>query len=317
MENLNSASDQEPTKASDQPTAATVNHIYIMPDNSRDQHNSWSEKINTLALTASDQIRLKPIVDLLIAAISPERIFVISYKGLPQHRIDNYTEILVTLDDDEDVDEDQYLDFVKMAFSRHPDILVSLGGASEVREYLQFESPYHCSHFRNQFQVYSRKRSAITEMDQDQLDKLKSEANTRFLTTFSKAQQLFAVADEFLKEENPDLGAFILYQTLHLLYQSVINTYKGPIPETFSAAEYQKLAEEYLPIMARNNRFTHLLDRLEQACGLQGQHNFQNSKVSMELLSIDVSILMNICETSITCKLSQFDSPSAMPETKI
>ena len=153
-------------------------------------------------------------------------------------------------------------------------------------------------------------------MDQDQLDKLKAEADARFIAIFSKAKQLFAVADGLLKE-NPDLGAFMLYQTLHLLYQSVINTFKGPIPETFSVAEYQKVAEDYLPIMARNKRLTHLLDRLEQACSLQGQHNFQNSKVSMELLSIDVGILMNICETAITCKLSQFDSPSAMPETKI
>ena len=317
MGNLSNEGHHASASGNDLSTTSTVNHYYLMPDKSLDQFNSWREKINSFVYTASDNIRLKPIVDLLITAISPERIFMISYKGLPQHRIDNYTEILVTLDDDEDIDEDQYLDFVKLAFSRHPDILVSLGGASEVRGYLQFGSPYHCSHFRNQFQVYSRKRSAITEMDQDQLDKLKAEANTRFLTTFSKAQQLFEVAEEFLKEENPDLGAFILYQTLHLLYQSVINTYKGPIPETFSAAEYQKLAEEYLPIMARNNRFTHLFDRLEQACSLQGQPNFQNCKVSMELLLIDVSILMNICETAITCKLSQFDSPSAMPETKI
>ena len=317
MENLNNASNPGPSKGDGQPTAATVNHIYVMPDNSLDQHNSWIEKINSLVHTASDNIRLKPIVDLLITAISPERIFMISYKGLPQHRIDSYTEILVIVDDDEDIDEDQYLDFVKMAFSQHPDILVSLDSASEVRGHLQFGSPYHCSHFRNQFQVYSRKRSIITEMDQDQLDKLKAEADARFLATFSKAQQLFAVADKFLKEDKMDLGAFILYQTLHLLYQSVINTFKGPIPETFSAAEYQKLAEEYLPTLARNNRFTHLLDRLEQACSLQGQLNFQNSKVSMELLLIEVDILMNICETAITCKLSQFDSPSAMPETKI
>ena len=317
MENLNNQSNLEPSNGDAQPTAATINHIYLMPDNSLDQYNSWTEKITSLVHTASDQFRLKPIVDLLIAAISPERIFMISYKGLPQHHIDSYTEILVTLDDDEDVDEDQYLNFVKMTFSQHPDILVSIGGASEVRGYLQFGSPYHCSHFRNRFQVYSRKRSAITEMDQDQLDKLKAEADARFLATFSKAQQLFAVADKFLKEDNMDLGAFILYQTLHLLYQSVINTFKGPIPETFSAAEYQKVAEDYLPIIARNNRFSHLLDRLEQACSLQGQQNFQNSKVSMELLTIDVGILMNICETAITCKLSQFDSPSAMPETKI
>lgn len=317
MENLNNHSNLEPSKGDSQPTATTVNHIYVMPDKSLDQYNSWREKINSLVHTASDNIRLKPIVDLLITAISPERIFMISYKGLPQQCIDSYTEILVTVDDDDDVDEDQYLDFVKMAFSQHPDILVSLGGASEVRGYLQFGSPYHCSHFRNQFQVYSRKRSIITEMDQDQLDKLKAEADARFLATFSKAQQLFAVADKFLKEDKMDLSAFVLYQTLHLIYQSVITTFKGPIPETFSTAEYQKLAEEYLPIMARNNRFTHLLVRLEQACCLQGQHNFQNSKVSMELLSIDVSILMNICETSIKCKLSQFDNPSAMPETKI
>jgi hypothetical protein len=317
MENLNKQSNLEPSKGDGQPTTATVNHIYVMPEKSLDQYNSWTEKITSLVHTASDQFTLKPIVDLLIAAISPERIFMISYKGLPQHRIDSYTEIMVTVDDDEDVDEDQYLDFVKMAFSQHPDILVSLGGASEVRGYLQFGSPYHCSHFRNQFQVYSRKRSIITEMDQDQLDKLKAEADARFLATFSKAQQLFAVADKFLKEDKMDLSAFVLYQTLHLIYQSVINTFKGPIPETFSAAEYQKLAEEYLPIMARNNRFTHLLDRLEQVCSLQGQHNFQNSKVSMELLLIEVDILMNICETAITSKLSQFDSPFAMPETKI
>ena len=317
MENSYNALNQGPSKHDGQQTTATVNHIYVMPEKSLNQYNSWTEKITSLVHTASDQFRLKPIVDLLIAAISPERIFMISYKGLPQHHIDSYTEILVTLDDDEDVDEDQYLNFVKMTFSQHPDILVSLGGASEVRGYLQFGSPYHCSHFRNQFQVYSRKRSAITEMDQDQLDKLKAEADGRFLATFSKAQQLFAVADKFLKEDKMDLGAFILYQTLHLLYQSVINTFKGPIPETFSAAEYQKVAEDYLPIIARNNRFSHLLDRLEQACSLQGQHNFQNSKVSMELLLIDVSILMNICETAIRCKLSQFDSPSAMPETKI
>ncbi|GLU56124.1 hypothetical protein Dfri01_55850 [Dyadobacter frigoris] len=317
MENLNNQSNLEPSNGDAQPTAATINHIYLMPDNSLDQYNSWTEKITSLVHTASDQIRLKPIVDLLITAISPERIFIISYKGLPQHRINSYTEILVTLDDDEDVDEDLYLDFVKLAFSKHPDILVSLGGASEVRGYLQFGSPYHCSHFRNQFQVYSRKRSAITEMDQDQLDKLKAEADARFLAIFSKAQQLFSVADGLLKEENPDLGAFMLYQTLHLLYQSVINTFKGPIPETFSVAEYQKKAEEYLPIMARNNRLTHLLDRLEQACSLQGQHNYQNGKVSMELLSTDISILMNVCETAIKCKLSQFDSPSATFETKI
>ncbi|GLU54941.1 hypothetical protein [Dyadobacter frigoris] len=314
MENLNNASNQGPSKG--EAATHTINHIYLMPDNSLDQYNSWTEKITSLAHSASDEIRLKPIVDLLITAISPERIFMINYKGLPQHRIDSYTEILVIVDD-EDVDEDQYLDFVILAFSQHPDILVSLGGASEVRGYQQFGSPYHCSHFRNQFQVYSRKRSVITEMDQDQLDKLKSEADTRFQTTFSRARQLFAVADEFLKEENPDLGAFMLYQTLHLLYQSVINAFKGPIPETFSAAEYQKVAEDYLPIMARNNHLAHLLNRLEQACSLQGQHNYQNSKVSMELLSIDVNILMNICETAIACKLSQFDSPSATIETKI
>ncbi|SEJ34355.1 hypothetical protein SAMN04487995_4313 [Dyadobacter koreensis] len=29
MENLNNASNQEPTKASDQPTAATINHITL------------------------------------------------------------------------------------------------------------------------------------------------------------------------------------------------------------------------------------------------------------------------------------------------
>ncbi len=317
MENLNNASNQEPTKASDQPTAATINHIYVMQDNSLDRNDSWTGKITSLARDASNQFRLKPIVDLLITAISPERIFMINYKGLPQHRIDSYTEILVTVDDDEDIDEDQYLDFVRLAFSRHPDILVSLGGASEVRGYLQFGSPYHCSHFRNQFQVYSRKRSAISEMDQDQLDKLKAEADARFQTTFAKGRELLAIADEFLKKEKLDLGAFILYQTLHLLYQSVINTFKGPIPETFSAAEYQKVAEDYLPIIARNNRFSHLLDRLEQACSLQGQRNYQNSKVSMELPLIEIDILMNICETAITCKLSQFDSPSAMPETKI
>lgn len=317
MENLDNTSNQEPTKAIDQPTATTVNNIYLMSDNTLDKHNCWTKKITSLSHTASDQIRLKPIVDLLITAISPERIFMISYKGLPQYRIDNYTEILITIDEDEDIDEDQYVDFVKMAFSQHPDILVSLCGASEVRGHLQFGSPYHCAHFRNQFQVYSRKRSSIIEMDQDQLDKLKAEAATRFQSTFAKVRELLAVADEFLKEENLDLGAFMLYQTLHLLYQSVINTFNGPIPETFSAAEYQKLAEEYLPIMARNNRFTHVLNRLEQACSLQGQHNFHNSKVSMQLLSIDVSILMNICETAITYKLSQFDSPSATLQANI
>lgn len=304
MENLDNASNQGPSRG--EAANHTVNHIYLMPD----QFSSLAEKVNSLSQTASDHIRLKPIVDLLITAISPERIFLINDKGLPKHHIDSYTEILVIVEDDEDVDEDQYLDFVKLAFSQHPDILVSLGGASEIRGFLQFGSPYHCSHFRNRFQVYSRKRSIITEMDPDQLDKLKLEADARFQNTFSKAQQLFGVADDFLKKGNTDLGAFMLYQTLHLLYQSVINAFKGPLPETFSVAEYQKVAAEYLPIMGKNNRLTYLLERLEQACSLQGQRNYQNSKVSMELLCTDLQMLMAICETGMSSKLSQFDSMS-------
>lgn len=309
MENLVNASNRGPSKG--EAANHTVNHIYLMPD----QYNILAEKITSLAQTASDHIRLKPIVDLLITAISPERIFLINYKGLPQHHIDSYTELLVIIEDDEDVDENQYLSFVKLAFSQHPDVLISLGGASEIRGYLQFGSPYHCSHFRNRFQVYSRKRSIISEMDQDQLDKLKSEAEARFQNTFSKAQQLFGVADDFLKKGNTDLGAFMLYQTLHLLYQSVINAFKGPLPEAFSVAEYQKLATEYLPIMARNKPFTHLMERLEQACSLQGQRNYQNNKVSMELLCTDLQMLMTICETGMSSKLSQFDSPSTALET--
>jgi len=311
MGNLSNDGHHATASGNDLSTTSVVNYIYLLADSGSNPFNSWMEKIGSRLHLASDQTSLKPIVDLLITAISPERIFVISYKGIPQYQIDDYTEILLMIDDAVDTAEDQNMNFVKLAFAQNRDIFISLGDATEIEGHLEFGSPYYCSHFRNWFQVYSAGPTRIIEMHQDQMDKLKSETSDRFQALFSKAQILYNNAADFFKQDNPDLGASLLYQALLMTYQSIITAFKGPIPEIYSAVEYQKVAKRYLPLITSNDRLGYLPEKLEETCSLQGQRNYQISKGGMDLLAADVQTLMEISQITFASKLKQFDSPPA------
>lgn len=310
MGNLNSDGHHATASGNDLSTNSIVNHIYLLTDFGPNPFNSWMEKIGSRLHLTSDQISVKPIVDLLITAISSERIFVISHKGIPQYQIDDYTEILLMIDDGVDIAQDQNMNFVKLAFSQNRDIFISLGDATEIEDHLEFGSPYHCSHFRNRFQVYSAGPTPVIEMGQDQLDKLKSETSDRFQALFHKAQMLYHNAADFFKQENPDLGASLLYQALLMTYQSIITAFNGPVPEIYSAGEYQKVARQYLPVITRIDRVGYLTENLEETCSLQGRRNYQTSKAGIDLLTADMQTLMGACEVVFASKLNQFDRPA-------
>lgn len=130
------------------------------------------QKINSLLHMPPRHSGLKPVLDLVITAFAPIRIFLITHQFNTANQIQTYTELILVLDHIDEQERDKMRTFGKLAFVDKENIFISMIAESDMEFRLTFGHPYYCCHFQKRYEVYSCKRSKLIKMDQDQLDKL-------------------------------------------------------------------------------------------------------------------------------------------------
>jgi hypothetical protein len=266
------------------------------------------QKINSLLYIPSRYIGLKPILDLVIMAFAPIRVFMITHQLNIANQTQTYTEIILVLDHIDGQTKDKMRTFGKLAFVEKENIFVSMLTEIDMESRLTFGHPYYCCHFQKRYQVYSCKRSKLIKMDNDQLAKLKLTAQSAFQTVIEQANELLTLADNFIQNERYDTAAFLLYQGVLVIYQSITTAFIGRFPRHYTAKQYQKVAFMCLPAVKSTPALKKLPLKLEEACSLQCQPKYQNTPLAIEALAGEAQLLMQISKMAFAAKISLFDS---------
>lgn len=250
------------------------------------------QRINSLLHLPVRNTRLKPILDLLIGAFAAGRVFMITHQFDIGSPTPTYTEIFLVLDRIDRQVEDRMITFGKLAFVENENIFISMISESDMEFRLTFGHPYYCCHFQKRYQVYGCKSSKLIKMDHDQLAKLKLTAQSAFQTLIERGNELLTLADNFMQNEHYDTAAFLLYQGVLIIYQSITTAFIGRLPKHYTAQQYQKIAFMCLPAVKSTLALKSLPSRIEEACSLQCQPKYQNTLPAIEKLAADAQLLI-------------------------
>jgi len=275
----------------------TTNHIYLHPDSSHNEFDDWMRQIGSLLTIASEHANLKPLLELLVAAIEPERIFLLPHPSITQYGIKRGTEIMLVVDDGKIPSRHVFDGFLQLACFRQQPNMLSVHSASVFEQGLQTGHPYYCTHFREKYLVFSGCPYRLPQVTIDNLAEIKTTMERRFDKEITEVVACFETTKTTVNaKQHLSLSVIMLHQSISKLYKVIANTFGNHIPtEIRRLRELENFAARFLPQIFAAFPDKGQLDRLDAISGL---HHFVYSEADA-LLAADL-VASTDCLMSVT-----------------
>jgi hypothetical protein len=281
----------------------TNNYIYLHPGPNQDEFDSWMRKIGSLLQISSSQATLKPFLDLIIATMEPERIFIRNYALAEKSDIDGCTEIMVVTDVEYST-EAIYL-FLKLAFISRNNIVLSFHNSNDVNDGLVNGHPYYSFHCKEDYLVFSGSPYRLPQTSVQQLSELSAKANEVFKADLDKSASFVEVARIHHKNNQFNIAALMLHQACEQHYKSIVLAFGGNTKDTHSLFELEKIALLYIPQIFRvfSNEDKVYLQLLDSAYSSQTDSSFKVNEEYAVILFQKVETLLKLSKEAFEAKL--------------
>lgn len=241
----------------------TVNHIYLLPDANQNEFNKWMREIGSLLHIASANASLKPILDLLLLVIEPERIFLINREAIEGYDTQSNMEIILVIPEACNYTFDEFEPFLKVISMKHQNIVLSLHWAENLEEELKNGHAFYSTCCTEQNLVFSNSKTKLTSTAPDILSELYTKINEQLNAGMERATSFLTSAQERIEARHYKMAGMLLHQVAEQIYKAISLLLGGYVRKTHRLVTLAKIAERYAPVFSNvfeNYMLLHLLD---------------------------------------------------------
>lgn len=285
-----------------QSTSETVNHIHLHQEAILSEFDTWTRQIGTLLQVASTHASLKPVLDLLVSTIEPERIFLTSYPAIKKYRIKSCVDILLIIDESK-MDMANVKPFVKMVGLKMQDIIITIRSKKEMEDGLANNRFYYVSNCQEAFLIFSGSPYRLSPTSFEYLNVLASVANEVFKAGMTICKELMKIAKAHLNAKQYLLALMMLRLTIEQVYRTILKAFDEKAPLFYQLRELQSKASEYLPQVQPVLIGQNILHVLDTASALQTNLIIDNHDDVVQNLYAMVENMINVSTKAFENKL--------------
>lgn len=239
------------TKNENQTT--TTNHIYLHPGERSGEFERWMGEIGSLLQIDLEYSSLKPLLDLIVAALEPSRILLIPHPAIEKYNVKSCAEIILILDNWKyDLERNQPIvkSILELACMKQSTVVFNMFGEKEWEDKLEDEYFYSMAHCRSKFLVFSGIPYRLIDSEDSSLENSKETFSGKFCNQITKTERFLEKCKTLLCEEEviPDLAYALISSCLKQIYYLVIGTFLLDVPVlNRSCKELEEMAARVLP----------------------------------------------------------------------
>ncbi len=275
------------------------------------QSSPWQQKLDSICSSLSgrlDRYQLKPLVQLLVAALKPEKIYMAEHQPSGEgttHIID----LLIVLTSDKPIPELEPL--MQIGGLKDERVRCTLYNEQRLLHALEHEHVFYTLHCVPENLVYDNGRKAYPVLSLEQTAALKAGIVRDFSRHLGAVDRFLACAEDTRREEQQSgLAGFFVHQSVETVYRSLIRVLDGYDKRCHQIRALQKAVRLCAPQLQsvfpdNTKQEQRLLDLLED-CYLRGRYDdgFTIADNDLDVLIARGHTLRNTAERMVTSIMS-------------
>jgi len=231
----------------------TTNHIYLHPGERSGEFERWMREIGGLLQIDREYSALKPLLDLIVAVLEPDRIFLIPHPAIEKYQVKPYVEIILILDGWEyDLDRNEPIvkSILELACMKQSTVVFNIHSGDQWEAEMEDGYLYNVVHCRSKFLVFSGSPYRLEEPEADSLKDFQDNFSSKFNNQVEITEHFLKKCKALLCEVNvvPDLVFTLFLSCLKQIYRMVIGALSFDIPSlNRSCKELEEMAVRVLP----------------------------------------------------------------------
>lgn len=285
-------------------------NIFLSGDAGAGETLEWKERLDTvLQHLPSRAERLKPLVQLIVATLSPSKIFMLEQKGCGTEH--HYTELLIMIPDNGTASFGEMDALLEIAVRKDRHVVCSLHNQGSVIQALRKGHLFYTLHCRPENIIYDDERTSYPVATTEVLETLRHSCREKFFRLFEKPRHFYETALVPRQRQDTGITAFLLHQAAELAYRAVLQSLTGQDKKTHEIRMLKKHARRCAPQMSavfpedtgEDKRFLHWLDRAYLASRYEEQYPVTNNDLA--LLFEKVKLLHQAAREAVESTLGQ------------
>ncbi len=275
------------------------------------QASPWQQKLDRILSALSgklDRYQLKPLIQLLVAALNPEKIYMADHHA-PGEDATHTIDLLIVLTGDKPIPELEPL--LQIGGLKDERVRCTLYNEQRLLHALEHEHVFYTLHCVPENLVYDNGRKAYPVLRLEQTAVLKAGIVRDFSRHLGAVDRFLACAEDTRTEEQQSgLAGFFVHQSVETVYRSLIRVLDGYDKRCHQVRALQKAVRLCAPQLQsvfpdNTKQEQRLLDLLED-CYLRGRYDdgFTIADDDLDVLIARGRTLRNTAERLVTGVMS-------------
>lgn len=244
-------------------TQQTTNHIYLSAGANTLEFNEWKQKIGSLLHIGIEYSGIKPLLDLIIAVIEPQRIFMLSHPPIEEYNIKASIEIILAIDRLNN--HGSVKSFLKVACMQSSDVTISIHPSRTLESALESGHLYYSSHCKEQYLVFSGSRYRLYETPSDTIKEFGKDSHREFYEGINNAEKFWNLANDLNNNKQYNPAALMLHQSVEQVYRSILWAIKRESTSSHLLRNIERKAAVCMPQISQTIPNKSNLEHLDMA----------------------------------------------------
>ncbi|WPV65964.1 HEPN domain-containing protein [Chitinophaga sp. LS1] len=246
-------------------------NIFINGDTDTSGISHWKEKlISILEKVPSQADTLKPLIQFIVVAIAPTKIYMLQHTDITTTATDRYIDLLIIISGKSVSSFTEMEPVLEIAYLKDQRVSCSLHHESNLLGGLRNGHAFYSLNCIPENLVYDDKTVTYPITTPEALLDMKNRVQDQFMKAFEKALHFYESAVALYQKHPSAIVSFMLHQAVELTYRGILLSLNGYDKKTHEIRALKKHARRCSPLL--NNVFPdntedekHLLNVLENA----------------------------------------------------
>ncbi len=246
-------------------------NVFVSPDKEAIEIMNWKEKLHSmLELVPDEADKIKPLIQLIVAAIAPTKIFMMQHPDTVNPVKDHYIDLLIVIPSKQRMPFSELQPVLDMAYLNNCRVSCSLHDEGTIIEGLRKGHVFYSLHCIQDNLVYDDKSTVYPITPPEILQEMKTQGRLKFEQNFSKAVNFLKVAVFLQQYNNPPIIGFMLHQAAELTFRGILQSLNGYDKKTHEIRVLRKMMRRCAPQLTdifteESTEERHLLALLDSA----------------------------------------------------
>lgn len=265
-------------------------NIFLHPGSEINAIDSWKEKLHSILQGISDKTeQLKPLIQFLVTAISPAKIYMLKQAGSDDNQTIPYIDLLIVMSGKSGIPFPELEPLLNIACAGHSQVVCSLHNEGSVLEGLRAGHIFYTLHCTADNLVYDDKVLEYPAAIPETLSVIRQKAAETFYRYFQKAQDFYSSAVMLRKDGYSPLIMFMLHQSVECIYRGSLQSFTGYDKKTHEIRVLMKQVRHhsrqlniaFTDSIPENKRLMQLLDKAYIDARYEKEYSIEEKDLEM------------------------------------